>query len=74
MKAAKLSFDFSDHPQLVELLRLQAVQAGTSQKAVLVKALQGYFAHQQENQKLLKLAEAAFSAWDNPDDAVYDRL
>ena len=74
MKAAKLSIDLSDRPQLAELLRTYAAQTGRTQKAVLVEALTGYFADRQETRLLLAAADRAFAEWDNPDDAVYDTL
>ena len=74
MKAAKLSLDLSDQPKLLELLRMFAAQTGRSQKAVVVEALEGYFADRQETRMLLLAADRTFAEWDNPDDAVYDTL
>ena len=74
MKSVKLSFDFSDRPQLVENLRLQAVREGTTQKAIVIDALEAYFAHKLESALLLKAAERTFQEWDNEDDQVYDSL
>jgi hypothetical protein len=74
MKSVKLSFDFSDQPQLVEKLRLQAAREGTTQKAIVIDALEAYFAHKLESALLLKAAEHTFQEWDNEDDQVYDSL
>jgi hypothetical protein len=72
MKAAKLSFDFSDHIEVVEQLRLLAATRGLSMKVIVLKALEAYFANTSENQLLLRAAEKSFSEWDNPHDKVYD--
>jgi len=74
MKSVKLSFDFSDRPQLVEMLRVQAAREGTTQKAIVSEALEAYFAHKLESTFLLKAAETVFQEWDNEDDQVYDTL
>ncbi len=74
MKPVRVSFDFSDYPKLVEMLRLQALQDKTSQKAILVQALEAYFSHKQESNFILKAAEKAFEEWDNGEDSVYDTL
>jgi len=74
MKSVKLSFDFSDRPQLVEKLRLHAAREGTTQKAIVIDALEAYFAHKLESALLLKAAERTFQEWDNEDDPVYDSL
>jgi len=46
----------------------------TTQKQVVIHALEAYFAHQQENGALLDAANRTFAEWDNPEDAVYDKL
>lgn len=74
MKSLKLSFDLTDEPQLVELLRMHAAKEGRSLKAVLVEALKSFFSHKQESALILKAAEKAFSEWDNEEDGVYDTL
>jgi hypothetical protein len=74
MKSVKLSFDFSDRPQLAEMLRVQAARQGTTQKAIVIDALEAYFAHKLESAFLLKAAEDVFREWDNEDDQVYDSL
>ena len=74
MKSVKLSFDFSDRPQLVEKLRLHAAREGTTQKAIVIDALAAYFAHKLESALLLKAAERTFQEWDNEDDQFYDSL
>ena len=74
MKSVKLSFDLSDKPQLVEMLRVQAARQRTTQKAIVIDALEAYFAHKLESAFLLKAAEKVFHEWDNEDDQVYDTL
>ncbi len=74
MKSLKLSFDFRDQPQLVEMLRVQAAREGTTQKAIVVSALESYFAHKLESTFVLTAAERSFQEWDNEDDQVYDSL
>ena len=74
MKAAKVSFDFSDRPKVVELLRVYASQSGKSQKAILLEALEAYFSEKMETHLLLRAAERTFAEWDNPDDEVYNSL
>lgn len=72
MKSLKLSFDFRDRPQLVERLRTQALREGTTQKAIVMHALDAYFAHTLETTFILKATERSFQEWDNEDDQVYD--
>ena len=74
MKSLKLSFDFSDHPELVELLRMEAAHKKSSQKGILVSALSAYFADKMESQLLLGVAEKIFSEWDSEADKAYDDL
>jgi hypothetical protein len=74
MQSAKVSFDFSDRPKLVELLRVHAAQTGRTQKDVVAEALEAYFAHHAESALILKLAESSFAEWDNAEDEVYNAL
>ena len=74
MKTVKLSFDFSDKPALAQTLRIEAAKAGTSQKAILVEALESYFSNKFENSLLLAAADKTFAEWENSEDAVYDTL
>jgi hypothetical protein len=74
MQSAKISFDFSDNPQLVSLLRVQASRTGVSQKQIVAQALEAYFSHQAESALLLDAASRAFAEWDNPDDEIYNDL
>lgn len=74
MKSSKVSFDFSDTPTIVELLRLRATQKGVSQKKILIEALQRYFAQEQEDEFLKSAADRNFAEWNNPDDEIYDTL
>ena len=69
----RITVDLQD-PQMLKMLRLKAAQEGKAIREVVVDALQSYFAHGQENQAILKLAEKTFEEWDNPKDAQYDRL
>ena len=72
MKTNKLSFDFSDTPELVEMLRMEAVRTKSSQKGVLVEALESYFANKLETSLLTKAADQVFKEWDNEEDSIYD--
>ena len=74
MKALKLSFDLSDYPKLVELLRVEGARSGKGQKGILVEALEGYFSNHVETRWLLSAADKAFAEWDNTADSVYDDL
>lgn len=74
MKTLKLSFDLSDEPELVELLRMESAHRKLSQKGILVSALKAYFADKLEAHMLLKVAEKTFSEWDSEADKVYDNL
>lgn len=74
MKSNKLSFDFSDEPQLVELLRMEAAKTNRTQKAILIESLKAYFADKLENTLLYRAAEKSFSEWDNDSDSIYDTL
>lgn len=74
MKTNKLSFDFSDTPDLVELLRLEAVKTKSSQKGIVVKALESYFSNKLEASLLSNTANQMFKEWDNDEDSVYDKL
>lgn len=74
MKTLKLSFDLTDQPQLVEALRLEAARSSTSQKAILVSALEAYFSNRLENSFLASAAHRSFTEWDNSEDSIYDTL
>jgi len=56
----KVTFDFSDCPELVEGLRILAAREGSSQGAIVAAALRAYFAHRQENSLLLDAANRVF--------------
>ena len=60
----KLTFDLSDRPDLVEALRMLAARERTSQRAIIVDALQAFFSQRQENLILLNAANHAFSEWE----------
>lgn len=74
MKSNKLSFDLSDHPDLVELLRLESSRKRIPQKGILVEALQAYFGNRLENLLVSRVAEEAFKDWDNKEDEIYNDL
>jgi hypothetical protein len=58
----------------MRLLKAEAHERDITVKQVLVRALESYFADRLETKALGKLAESAFSEWDDPRDAEYDRL
>ena len=74
MKSLKVSFDLSDAPKLVELMRVCSAKKGITQKALLIEALQHYFGREQEDQFLKSVADKAFAEWNNPEDSIYDTL
>ena len=74
MKALKLTFDLSDKPELVELLKTYSVKARQSQKEVVVRALEAFFSDKLESRLLLKAAEQSFAEWNNPEDEIYNDL
>ena len=69
----RVTFDFRDQPQLLDMLRLLAAKRRTTQKAVLTEALTAYCSQRQE-MALLAAADKSFAEWDNEDDRVYDTL
>ena len=62
------------NPVLLRLLKTEAQETDSSMKDVLIRALEGYFAHRLESKALLKASEAVFEDWDNPLDSEYDKL
>lgn len=74
MKTYKATFDFSDSPQVLQILRELAVRKKTSQKQIVVDALGNYFSESSENSLILQAAEKSFSEWENDEDALYDKL
>jgi hypothetical protein len=70
----QVTFDFRDHPRLLDVLKMMAARERTTQKAIVVDALTAYFSQKQENLALLMAADKAFAGWDNEDDRVYDSL
>ncbi len=72
MKSKKVSFDFSDVPEIDEGLRIVSVNEGTTQKAIVIKALRAYFADKVESDLLLRLGGSSFVEWDNKEDGIYD--
>ena len=73
-KALKLTFDLSDQPELVELLRAYSLKERQSQKDVVIRALEAFFADKQESRILLRAAEQSFAEWENPEDEIYNDL
>jgi len=71
--ATRISTDLGD-PRLMRLLKAEANERETTVKDVLRRALEAYFAERLETKALAKLAESAFTEWDDPRDADYDRL
>ena len=69
----RISTDLAD-PRLVKLLKIEAHETDKTIKEVLTRALEAWFAERLENKALAKLSESAFSEWDDPRDADYDRL
>jgi len=69
----RISTDLAD-PRLVKLLKAEANERDTTVKEVLTCALEAYFAERLETKALAKLAESAFTEWDDPRDSDYDRL
>lgn len=53
---------------------MEAQETDTTIKNVLSRALEAWFAERLENKALARLSESAFSEWDDPRDADYDRL
>jgi hypothetical protein len=74
MKSSKLCLDFSDNPKVVKHLRVLSARRQTTQKAIVVEALNQYFERDQENEFIRHAADLTFAEWNNPDDAVYDKL
>jgi hypothetical protein len=70
----QVTFDFRDHPRLLDVLRMMAARERTTQKAIVVDALTAYFSQKQENLALLLAADKTFAEWDNEGDLVYDTL
>ncbi len=69
----RLCTDLGD-PKWMRLLKLEAQETHASVKDVLIRALEGYFAHQLETRALLRAAEASFEEWSDPRDSDYDKL
>lgn len=69
----RISTDLAD-PRLVKLLKAEANEQDTTVKEVLTRALEAYFAERLETKALAKLAESAFTEWDDPRDSDYDEL
>ena len=72
-KSARIATDLGD-PKWIRLLKMEASEKGLSMKAVLIAALESYFAERLETNALSKASESVFEEWDNPLDKDYDRL
>lgn len=68
----RLTIDLKD-THLLSLIKMEAARQHLAIRDVIVNALNAYFADREETTSLTKLAEVAFSEWDNPKDAAYDR-
>lgn len=62
------------NPMLLRLLKTEAQETDCTMREVLIRALEGYFAHRLESKALLKAAESVFEDWNNPLDSEYDQL
>jgi hypothetical protein len=71
--SSRISMDLGD-PVWLRLLKSEAQETDSSMKDVLIRALEGYFAHRLESKALLKASEAVFEDWNNPLDSEYDKL
>lgn len=71
--SARISMNLGN-PMLLRLLKAEAQETDSSMKDVLVRALEGYFAHRLESKALLKASESVFEDWNNPLDSEYDKL
>ncbi len=69
-----MTFDFMDHPRLLEALRMLAAKQRTTQKGIVIDALTAYLSQKQKNLALLLAADKSFAEWDNEEDQVYDTL
>lgn len=69
----RISTDLGN-PVWLKLLKMEAHETDSSVKDVLVRALEGHFAHRLETKALQKASEAVFTEWDDPRDAEYDSL
>lgn len=74
MAKPKITLDLTDNPKVIEMLRFVALQENTTQKAIVVKALEAYFSNKRESALLLRAAERSFEEWNSPEDSVYDAL
>lgn len=70
MKSSKLSFNFSNLPELLVMLKIEAKRQNTTEKAIIVKALKAYFADKFENNLLLAAAEKTFKEWEREEDSA----
>lgn len=73
-KAIKLTFDLSDKPELVDLLKAYSLRQRQTQKDVVIQALEAYFADKLEGRMLLKAAEQSFAEWNSPEDEIYNDI
>ena len=69
----RLTVDFGDS-RLIKLLKLECQEKGGSMREVLIKALEGYFAHLLETKALARASESVFEEWNDPRDSEYDSL
>jgi len=69
----RLTADLGD-PRLIRLLKLESQERETSMREILIRALEGYFAHRLETSALEKASEGVFEEWNDPKDSEYDAL
>lgn len=69
----RISTDLGD-PVWMRLLKMESQETGAPVKEVLIRALEGYFAHRLETKALQKAAEKVFEEWNDPRDSEYDDL
>jgi hypothetical protein len=70
----QVTFDFGDHPRLLDVLKMMAERERTTQNAIVIDALTAYFSQKQDDLALLMAADKTFGERDNEDDQVYDAL
>lgn len=62
------------NPKLLRLLKLEAQETHSSANDVVIRALETYFHHSLETKVLLRAAESTFEEWNDPRDAIYDKI
>lgn len=70
---ARFTVDLGDL-KFIKLLKLESQEKETTMRDVLIRALEGYFAHRLESKALAKASESVFKEWNDPRDKDYDTL